>query len=124
MRACREELTVSEEKLTSEHFTYRVIGTDDGIQGFYALERISSEVVELEALFVVPEAIGTGLGKALMHHAIDTACSSGFDRLLIQSDPHADDFYSAQGCIVSGRKESESIPGRYLTVFQYKLNNA
>ncbi len=54
MEACREELTVHPNRLESASFSYWVAETLSGILGFYALEKQSSTVFELEALFVAP----------------------------------------------------------------------
>ena len=123
MLACEAELTVTPAKIMSDHFAYAVILSGDDIQGFYALESLSESEVELEALFIDPNAMGKGLGKALMSHAVDKARQAGFAAMVIQSDPNADDFYTAMGCEPISKKESLSIPGRYLTVFKYKLND-
>ena len=123
MLACTQELTVTPVKIIADHFSYWVIESENDIQGFYALETLSEREVELEALFVKPDAIGQGLGKALMKHAIAYAKDGQFDAIIIQSDPHADDFYAAMGCEAVGKQASQSIEGRYLTVFKYKIND-
>lgn len=123
MQSCKEELTVTPDKLTADHFSYRVIESDGTVHGYYALQTLSGSEVELEALFVIPDAIGNGLGKALMQDAIDCARQAGYKFIIIQSDPHADDFYTAMGSIATGKQESQSIAGRYLTVFKYNLND-
>ena len=122
MEACRAELTVTTEKLESNSFDYQVAQLDGEIIGFYALEHLTAEETELEALFVLPEAIGIGIGKSLMQHALERATQKGYIQMHIQSDPYADDFYAAMGAEFMGSKESLSIPGRFLSMYKYSLN--
>jgi hypothetical protein len=42
--------------------------------------------------------------------------------LTIQSDPNAERFYRAAGGVFTGTRESGSIRGRYLPVFEILLN--
>lgn len=123
MQACRQELSVTPEKLESVLFTYRVYESNAEVLGFYALECLTEQEVELEALFVKPEHIGTGIGKALMTHAIELAKAKGFVSLKIQADPNTENFYLASGAILVGQQESASVKGRYLPVFRHSLRN-
>lgn len=121
MAACKEELTVTQEKIKSKAFSYWVYEHENSILGFYAIEKISSEVAELEAIFVSPESIGKGIGKALMDHAISFARSSEAASLRIQSDPNAKEFYLTAGASIVGEEESSNIEGRYLPVLSIEL---
>ena len=117
MEACRQELAVSESKLSNKHFHYAVAENQGEIVGYYALERLSGEEFELEALFVEPKHIGSGVGRALIGHAKNRAAANGGRTLIIQGDPHAEKFYRAAGGKRTGERESASIPGRFLPVF-------
>jgi GNAT superfamily N-acetyltransferase len=85
--------------------------------------RLSASELELEALFVEPGRIGQGIGRALIEHAKFTAAQVGASSLLIQGDPHAERFYRAAGGRLVGRRESASIPGRFLPVFVIPLKD-
>lgn len=122
MESCREELTVSDGDIANPGVTHVVAETGNRIVGFYALERISGSLFELEALFVDPSHIGTGIGRALVEHAKGEAVRHGAGRLEIQGDPHAEKFYLAAGAEKTGERESASIPGRYLPMFEIDLN--
>jgi N-acetylglutamate synthase-like GNAT family acetyltransferase len=111
---CREELSYSEEQLHCEHMRFFVIESAQSVAGFYALKRLSSTEIELEAMFVEPASIGQGFGCLLMDHAKFVASAMGAKRLVIQSDPYAEHFYVAAGGVVTGTRESASIPGRFL----------
>ncbi len=64
--------------------------------GFYALvER--GRTIELEHLWVLPERIGTGVGRALFDHAVHRAASLGAEAVKIEADPNAEGFYRRMG---------------------------
>ena len=115
MLACRDELNVTTDKLSSETFTYYVCESTAEVIGYYALEKLNPKEAELEALFVKPRYIGTGVGRSLMDHALNYAKSCGFNTLKILSDPNAEKFYLASGAVREGEVESESIEGRLFT---------
>ena len=75
--ACKEELSVTKQDILNETFDYLVYEQNEEVRGFYALERISYTEVELEALFVHPSFIGTGIGKLLLTHAVASANEIG-----------------------------------------------
>ncbi len=77
--------------------------------------------LELELLFISPEAIGTGLGRRLYHWAMDQARAAGANRLDILSDPYARPFYIAMGAAHTADRASTVIPGRMLPFFQHWL---
>ena len=118
MDSCRSELKVERTRLLSDGFDYRVAVKNGRIVGFYALEKDSCKVFELEALFVEPDYIGCGIGRLLIDHALRNVTERGGGIFLIQGDPHAAEFYSAVGVKYIGTRESESIPGRFLPLFK------
>ena len=118
MRACRAELTYSEADCARLHVA---VVEDPDVLGFYALERLSADDVELDALFVLPEAIGRGYGRVLWDHATQAARDMGAATMIVQGDPNAQGFYLAMGARPAGRRESASISGRYLPLFAMAL---
>lgn len=122
MDSCRAELTVEPARVLSEQYRYFVAVDADSILGFYAVKYASGGRYELEALFVEPEHIGTGIGRVLIQHAKRTLSELGATRLIIQGDPHAADFYVAAGGRKIGDRESDSIPGRRLPVFEIPID--
>lgn len=121
MEACRAELSISDKDMVSTSRSYVVAEAKDEILGYYALENLSPDKYELEALFVAPQHIGQGIGRRLIEHAMHRAREGGARFLLIQGDPNAADFYRAVGGIEIGERESDSIPGRFLPVFRVSL---
>ncbi len=119
MQACREELTYSADYIRGNPVF--VAQAEATIVGFYAFERVSGSEAELTAMFVAPEHIGRGFGRALIIHAKDTARRQGFEAIIIQGDPNAIAFYQAAGGVRCGERESGSIPGRLLPLFRIRL---
>ncbi|WP_046733733.1 GNAT family N-acetyltransferase [Streptomyces humi] len=112
LEACREELTLTGQELTSRRTA--VAERDGSVVGFTTLEGEPPQGV-LGMMFVDPDAIGQGIGRLLFTHAVETAQALGFTRFSIDADPNAEPFYEAMGGIPVGRVPSGSIPGRSLT---------
>jgi len=118
MASCRAELTVDSKQILNDQYEYLVAEDRDTIIGFYAIEAVSPDVFELEAMFVEPEYVGSGVGRALIEHAIRNVAAKGGETLLVQTDPNASEFYAAAGAVQIGTRESESIPGRILPLLK------
>ncbi|MCU0910528.1 MAG: GNAT family N-acetyltransferase [Rhodobacteraceae bacterium] len=69
---------------------------------------------EVALMFVDPPAIGLGLGRALLAHALAAAAARGARRALVLSDPGARPFYERMGARLVGMAPSDAIPGRML----------
>ena len=121
LEACREELTYSPANLESPRWHFCVVETSDRIAGFYCLEQNANSTVELEALFVEPDCMGTGIGRILIESAKDAAVRLGATALIVQADPNARGFYVSAGGVFTEERESQSIPGRLLPVFTISL---
>ncbi len=121
MESCRSELTVSQEQILSDDCDYQVAIEGAMASGFYALRMLSDIEFELEALFVEPERIGYGIGRLLIQHALRELARKHAEILLIQGDPNAASFYVAAGARHIGTRESGSIPGRHLPLYQIDL---
>lgn len=118
IESCRDELAVSPEAVDSAEYAYRVAVSDNDILGFHAVAEQGAGLFELEALFVDPPHIGRGVGHLLMDDAKSVVATRGGGRLLIQGDPNAERFYRAAGAEKVGERESGSIPGRFLPLFE------
>ena len=122
--ACEDELTVSAAAVADEENHWVVACETDRLLGFYGLVPQDRHTADLEALFVEPECVRTGVGRALLEDARLRATRDGFERIVIQSDPYAADFYLAMGAVKTGERPSGSIPGRMLPLFEIRLGNA
>ena len=58
--------------------------------------------LELDHLWVLPENIGSGIGRSLFDHAIKRAAVLGAKVLEIESDPNAEGFYRRMGAKRTG----------------------
>ena len=85
---CRGELSVSKSEIAAGNVF--VLEDESRVLGFCSLEHVSSDDVELGHLFVDPEAIGLGHGRALVQHAREVARARGYSTILIQGDPNAE----------------------------------
>jgi len=122
IESCRNELTYSAKQIGSAESSFAVAEIAGMVVGFCALENLSSSEVELDALFVDPEWTGRGIGRQLLEHARRVAAERGASALVIQADPHALPFYTAAGALVTGKRESASIPGRYLPILRLQTS--
>ena len=118
MEAFRPALTYTE-----AHFPLYFFGVaeDPIVIGFYALDFVTNQRTELNALFVKPEYIKHGYGRALFNHAKIQAKVLGAKELIIESDPNSENFYRAMGAEKFGARESESIAGRFLPLLKIEL---
>lgn len=124
LESCRAELTLETSQLRDEAYQCFVAVDDNSILGFYALQAVSKKTHELAALFVEPGHIGRGIGRSLLQHAIRRLALVGAERLIIQGDPNAIRFYQAAGARQVGERESLSIPGRFLPLFEIDLTSS
>jgi N-acetylglutamate synthase-like GNAT family acetyltransferase len=118
MKRCRAELTFSADQIEAPRNYFVACEVDEGLAGFYGLERQDEHDAELIALFVKPALLRQGIGRLLVEHMIAEARQLGIRTVTIQGDPNAEDFYAAIGATAAGYRESASIPGRYLPVFR------
>lgn len=96
-----------------------VIEDEGVVRGYYALVN-KDDGLYLDKLFIEPDRIGTGLGKRLWNHAVNTARATGAAVLLIDADPNAAPFYRAMGARWVGESET-TRPGWNLQHFRYPL---
>ena len=94
---------------------------EDEIVGCGAVQIEVGEAL-LDHLWVLPQFMGRGVGRALFQHAEEIARASGAARMRIVGDPHAEQFYSRMGATVYGRKPA-SMDGeaRFLPLLEKSL---
>jgi GNAT superfamily N-acetyltransferase len=98
-------------------------GADGEVAGIVALvpgER--PDTLDLDKLFVEPRWIRTGVGRALIAHAVAEARRRGARRLTILSEPYAAGFYERNGARLIGQAPSDAIPGRSLPFYEIMLD--
>lgn len=94
MERWREGLTITPE-FVEENEVYAALVEGEPV-GFYALVGQGCRI-ELEHLWVLPERMGTGVGRALLEHAAGRAADLGAETLGIEADPNAEGFYRRMG---------------------------
>jgi predicted N-acetyltransferase YhbS len=110
----REELTLSEHDIER----VLVVEVEGKVVGFYSLQPLSASRVELGHLFVEPALRRRGLGQLMIADALRRAGTQGFSALEIQGDPNAEPFYTRVGATRIGERESDSVQGRMLPLFE------
>lgn len=117
LEALRDELVLRLDYLErTEVWVYDA----EGVQGFYGL-RYDHGTAELVDLFVAPEAMGHGYGRALFEHAVERARAQGCRTMQWESDPHAEPFYVHMGAHRIGIRDSQLMAGRQLPLMALKL---
>ena len=89
--------------------------------GFYVLTT-EDDGLHLDHLWILPDVMRRGIGRALFEHAIAQARNLGFDSLKIEADPNADGFYKRMGAKRVGVSVSE-VEGerRELPLLEFSL---
>lgn len=108
-----DDLGVSPEFIEEHHV---VCAERDGeVVGFAAVCE-EDGAFELEHLWVRPERMHQGVGRALLGEIVEHVRPLGATGIRIVSDPHAEGFYLKLGARRVGAKESTKRPGRFLPV--------
>lgn len=121
MRQCVAALTVDPAAIAAERVFVAVdpAGRRVGVAGVAALEAPGD--CEITHLFVAPEAMGQGIGRALFERLAAWMRAQRCTRLMILSDPQAAPFYERCGATGLGMAPSDAIPGRELPLLVYAL---
>lgn len=112
MAACREELTVTVERLCEGEYW---VAESDAVCGCACLVAdLANRSGEVHAFFIHPEWQRKGIGRLLWRKLAERAREEGLTDLYLDADPFAVPFYEALGFEVTGEVPSGSIPGRTL----------
>jgi N-acetylglutamate synthase-like GNAT family acetyltransferase len=86
----------------------RVATVSDGtVVGFASTRPTDAGVLELDDLFVDPEAMRTGVARRLILRIAAEAEREDVARIDVTANPHALGFYAAVGFVVDARVETE-----------------
>jgi GNAT superfamily N-acetyltransferase len=109
LKAWADDLTIRPDFV--ENNPVYVAEEEGKVLGFYALI-LGGDKAELDHLWVAPAHIGSGVGKELFLHAMQTAAGQQISEVEISSDPHAEGFYQKMGAHRAGEtvNEIESQP--------------
>ena len=109
-----DELTVEDDYVRNNHVFVAKSGSR--MLGWYALAEDENDHW-LDFCWVLPEAIGQGIGRRLVSHAFESAAELGWSTLKVIADPNAEGFYCKLGFRRIG--EHPSMPkGRQLPVLE------
>ncbi|HEV7475450.1 MAG TPA: GNAT family N-acetyltransferase [Pyrinomonadaceae bacterium] len=100
----QEDLTITPDFVAANQVY--VAEREGTLLGFYALV-IKNEKAELDHMWVGPAHIGSGVGKELFLHAMQTAAGQSIGSVEILSDPNAAGFYRKMGAHQVGEETSE-----------------
>ncbi|GAA3790039.1 GNAT family N-acetyltransferase [Corallibacter vietnamensis] len=115
----RDDLTISKDYITEKE-VYKLIDSENKIIGYYSYFLINEVKVKLENLFVEPKFIGCGYGKMLMNDFIERIRKTRTEKIILDSDPNAENFYKKIGFKVIGKLET-SIKNRFLPIMELKI---
>ena len=118
MKAWEDELCIQVTDI--EQYSFFKLLLEEQIIAFYSYEKLSTTLVHLENLFVLPSFIGKGLGKLLLLDFFARVQKEGFQMVQLEADPHATAFYERFGFTIIGQKQS-TIPNRFLPIMQKSL---
>ncbi|MDY0873528.1 GNAT family N-acetyltransferase [Dongia rigui] len=98
------------------------VTTDSGDRpcGVVQVDPLDETVADLTLLFIDPDFMRRGLGRALYAKALDLAASLGAHHLVIDADPQAAAFYASMGALRTGA-EPTGYQGRLLPKFRVAL---
>ena len=120
MACCAAELEVTPQLI--ERSLVRVAEGAGRRLGFVAVTPKEDGRVELDLLFVEPDAVRRGLGRLLVEGVIEELSGTGAAWIEVASDPNAAPFYRRLGFAPAGRVPSGSIPGRSLPLLRRLLD--
>ena len=87
-------LTISTEYISNNEIWMAVL--NETPVGFYSLKK-EGEDLYLDNLWILPEYMGQGIGKALFEHALERCKIYNTSILKIDADPNAQTFYERMG---------------------------
>lgn len=90
----KSDLTLTQEFIAHNEVFVAIV--NDAIAGCCALV-INESLAELEHLWIYPEHMGRGVGRALFEHTTRRAADLGLNELELSADPNAEPFYQRMG---------------------------
>jgi GNAT superfamily N-acetyltransferase len=122
MAAAAALLQIRESDITTGGILVALQREDDPPCGVASIVRLSRpRWFEHGHLFVAPESLGRGIGRALFGAIVGLAAQRGARRLSILSDPNAAPFYEKLGAQRCGEAPSDAVPNRMLPLFEFVI---
>jgi N-acetylglutamate synthase-like GNAT family acetyltransferase len=95
---------------------------DDLIIGYYSYFNLSKDLVKLDNLFLLPNFIGTGLGKMLINDFFERINNSEIKKIVLESEPKVEKFYEKFGFNTVAQQKT-SLKNRYLPIMEKTVND-
>lgn len=115
-----ELLTITKNYIKTNH-VYKLLDNDLPV-AYYSYIYLNQKEVKLDNLFVLPNYIGTGLGKLLMNNFLDRIKDTEVEKIILDSEPNAEKFYEYFGFKKVGQIKT-SIKDRYLPIMELKIQS-
>ncbi|QLC65830.1 GNAT family N-acetyltransferase [Flavobacterium sp. LPB0248] len=93
---------------------------ENQIIGYYSYLKLENNQVKLDNLFILPEYIGKGFGSFLMNDFLERMRNEKCQKIILDSEPNAEQFYQKIGFIKIGEFET-SIKNRFMPIMEMKL---
>jgi GNAT superfamily N-acetyltransferase len=90
----KPDLTITPDFIADNEVFVAIV--NDAIAGCCALI-VTGELAEIEHMWIQPEHMGSGVGRALFEHARDRARELQLPVLELSADPNAEGFYERMG---------------------------
>lgn len=120
MAACRDELTLTPERLGEGEYWVAEAG---GLAGCACLLVEEADGTgEVHSFFIDPAWQRRGVGRRLWEKLLERAIDQRLTRLSLEADPFAVPFYEAVGFRIVGEAPSGSIAGRMIPKMQRDLS--
>ncbi len=114
----RDVLTITEDYIEQNEV---FVGLKENIIiGYYSYFIQDEEVAKLDNLFLEPENKGKGFGKIFMDDFIQRVIKSNINKIVLDADPNATNFYLRLGFKIIGKLPT-SVPNRFLPIMELNL---
>ncbi|MTH17028.1 GNAT family N-acetyltransferase [Flavobacterium sp. LC2016-01] len=113
-----KNLTISQDYIR-ENTVFKLVD-NDLIIGYYSYIFENEKEVKLDNLFILPEHIGKGFGKHLLLDFLSRMKEEKTERIILDSEPNAEEFYAKMGFVKIGEFET-SIKNRFMPIMEMKL---
>jgi ribosomal protein S18 acetylase RimI-like enzyme len=113
-----DNLTISKDYIEN-NCVFKLI-VNDKVVGYYSYIIKEEKNVLLDNLFILPEYIGKGFGKYLMTDFLNRMKNEKFEKITLDSEPNAEDFYLKIGFKKIGEFET-SIKNRFMPIMEMSL---
>ena len=113
-----DTLTISKEYVETNS-VFKLMDNDKTI-GYYSYLIEKERNVMLNNLFILPEYIGKGFGEYLMSDFLNRMKIEKFEKITLNSEPNAENFYLKFGFKKIGELET-SIKNRFMPIMEMSL---